>query len=95
MPQTTMVQTIIAICILVLLASLNAFIAYRKGFNMLIWFLSGGIPGLIAILLLPSANKFKRVDKNVYIKRRRTANIVGLVLIVLGIIFSVSVITQM
>jgi len=95
MPQTTMIQTIIAICVLVLLASLNALIAYRKGFNTLIWFLSGGIPGLIAILLLPSANKFKRVDKNVYVKRKRTANIVGLVLIFLGIVFCISVITQM
>jgi len=95
MPQTTMTQTIIAICVLVLLASLNAFIAYKKGFNTLIWFLSGGLPGLIVILLLPSANKFRKVDKNVYIKRRRTANIIGLALIITGIIFSVLFIMKM
>ena len=90
-----MTQTIIAICVLVLLASLNAFIAYKKGFNTLIWFLSGGLPGLIVILLLPSANKFRKVDKNVYIKRRRTANIIGLALIITGIIFSVLFIMKM
>jgi hypothetical protein len=85
-----MTQTLIILFVLLLIFSLNAFIAYKKGFSALIWFLSGGLPGLIAVLLLPSANKFKRVDKNIYIKRRRTANIVGLILIVLGIIFSVS-----
>jgi hypothetical protein len=94
MPQSTLMQTIIIICVLLLFASLNAFIAYKKGFNTLIWFLSGGIPGLIAILILPSANKFKRVDKNIYIKRKRTANITGLILVILGIVFSVSYVMQ-
>jgi|WetSurMetagenome_2_1015567.scaffolds.fasta_scaffold663136_1 hypothetical protein len=83
-------QTIIILSVLLLLFSLNAFIAYKKGFSPLIWFLSGGLPGLIVILLLPSANKFKRVDLNIYIRRKRTANIIGIILIILGIAFAVA-----
>jgi hypothetical protein len=94
MPQTTLVQTIIVICVWLVPALLNVYIAYKKGFNTLIWFLSGGVPGLIAILLLPSANKFKKVDKNIYLKRRRTANLIGLVLILLGITLVISYVIQ-
>ena len=84
-----MIQTVITLGILVLFFLLNVFIAYKKGFNPLIWFLAGGILGLIAILLLPQAKKYRKTDLNEYYKRRKTSNIVGLIIIAIGVTISV------
>lgn len=90
-----MIQTVITLVILVLFFLLNVFIAYKKGFNPLIWFLAGGILGLIVILLLPSAKPFRKTDLNEYHKRRKTSNIIGLIVMAIGIAFSVFVTLQM
>jgi 4-hydroxybenzoate polyprenyltransferase len=57
-------------------AALMGLLAWRKGFNPLLWLFAGGIPGALALLLLPSA-KAAGLDDTTKAKRRRRGNIVG------------------
>ena len=90
-----MIQTIVTLGILVLFFLVNVFIAYKKGFNPLIWFLAGGILGLIVILLLPPAKKFRKTDLNEYYKRRKTSNIIGLIVVAIGVAICVFFVLKM
>lgn len=64
---------------------INALVANKKGFSPLIWFLAGGLLGLIVILFLPSAKAVRAEDVDLYMKRKKTGNTVGLIILAVGV----------
>ena len=65
--------------------------AKQKGFNPWLWVLAAGIPGLIILLLMPSATT-KGIDEATQEKRRKTGNKVGTVLTVIAVILIIVVV---
>jgi hypothetical protein len=61
---------------LIAVAALMGLLAWRKGFNPLLWLLAGGAPGALVLLLMPTA-KAVNLDDATRAKRRRTGNLVG------------------
>jgi hypothetical protein len=83
MPILLSIVTIIAMSV----------IAWKKGFNPLLWILAGGPPGLlILVFMTPSANA-PDIDEATRSARRKRGNIVGGVisgmLFALGIAFGI------
>jgi len=62
-----------------------AIVAYKKGFNWLLWILPGGVIGLIVVALMPSANA-DGIDDAEKEKRRKRGNTVGAVLSVIALV---------
>jgi hypothetical protein len=62
--------------IAMVIAPITSCIAWKKGYNPFLWFFTGGIIGLVALLLLPSANRFTQtIDEKKFLRQRanRTA----------------------
>ncbi len=74
-------RLIISIIIMIIMAT----IANKKGFNPWLWFLAGGIPGFIILLVLPSANA-EDIDKEIILKRKKIGNNTGAVITTIAII---------
>lgn len=70
---------------------MNAGLAYRKGYNPFIWFLTASIIGTVVLFYLPSAKEEKNEELQNYLKKR--GNKIGLIVIgvsiVVGIILSI------
>ena len=81
-----------------ILAPVTAFIAWKKGFNPVIWFFAGGLIGCIALLFLPGAHRFTQpLDEKQFLRERAkhvamtiTGIYLGVLILVLltGILFS-------
>jgi hypothetical protein len=54
-------------------------IAYKKGFKPWLWILAGGLPGIIVLALMPSANA-EGIDEATQEKRRKMGNKTGAVI---------------
>jgi hypothetical protein len=75
--------------LLIAVAGLMGLLAWRKGFNPLLWLLAGGIPGALVLLFMPSANA-EGLDDATKAKRRRTGNIVGTAITIVALILAVA-----
>jgi len=60
---------------------INALIAYKKGFNPVIWFFAAGLLGLIVLAFLPSAKAVLAENQELYEQRRKTGNKAGIIIL--------------
>jgi uncharacterized membrane protein HdeD (DUF308 family) len=72
------------IILFIVFGIINALIASKKSFNPWIWFFAGGLLGLIAILILPSAHA-ALPDQELYEQRRKTSNTAGIVILCIAL----------
>ena len=74
--------------ILILLAIIMAVIAKKKGFSPWLWILTslvGGVPGILILLFLPSANAVG-ITEEIVVRRKKVGNITGLVITIIAVI---------
>lgn len=57
-------------------AFLTAVLAYRKGYNFILWFFSGGIIGLLVLAFLPYANA-EGISEEQARARKKRGDIIG------------------
>ena len=69
-------------------AAATAFVASRKGFNPVIWFFGGGLLSLLVLAFLPSAARVELAAAEQSALRRR-GNMVGVLMIGIGVIVGV------
>ena len=74
--------------VFILGAIVMAVIAHYKGFNPLLWIVAGGIPGLLILLFLPSANE-KGISDEIKEARSKRGNTVGGVISILAVVLIV------
>jgi len=77
---------LIAFIVFLVFGAINAYIASFKSFNPVIWFFAAGLLGLIVVSLMPSATKVLSEHGDLFQKRRRNANIAGLVIVGFAIV---------
>lgn len=80
---------IVAILYLLVFGIINAIIAHKKGFNPLIWFFASGLLGLIIVCIIPSAKELFEFEPEEYLKRKKTGDTVGLILVSLSVILGI------
>ena len=85
---------IIISLILIIAAIIMAVIAKKKGFSPWLWILTsvvGGVPGLLILLFLPSANAVG-IDKEIVVRRKKVGNIIGLVMTIIAVILIIVIV---
>lgn len=78
-----------AIVVLLVFGIINAIIAYKKGFNPLIWFFASGLLGLIILCIIPSAKELFELEPEEYLKRKKFGNTIGLIVVSLSVIYGI------
>ena len=80
--------------ILIIVAIIFAVIAKKKGFSPWLWILTsvvGGVPGLLIILFLPSANA-SGIAKEIVVRRKKVGNITGLIMTIIAVILIIVIV---
>jgi accessory gene regulator protein AgrB len=65
------------IVILILFGTIMAALAARKGYNPALWFLTGGVLGLLVLAFLPFVNEKSNLPEAERAEKKKTGDIIG------------------